>query len=276
MPRADQYIAFDLETTGLNPEFDRIVEIGAVLFDALGRELDLFDQLIDPRRPISPGARAVNGILDADLVGAPVAAEALPRFLAFVEAASDSPLVAHNANFDAGFLGRELRRAGLPIPFCPIHDTLALARRRLPTLRSHRLDRLADHFRLGATVSHRALGDAIVVKDVWLRLDGPNVESHTLVSYPVHDPTVGARPPQGWDNLDRAAREGWRVWIVYDGGTRGAGRREISPRGFAQRGGVSYLVAFCHLDAREKRFRLDRIREYEAVAAPGSAGPRYC
>jgi DNA polymerase III epsilon subunit family exonuclease len=276
MPPADQYIAFDLETTGLNPEFDRIVEIGAVRFDAQGRELGRFEQLIDPRRPLSPGARAVNGLRDADLAGAPVAADVLPEFLAFVGSAAGAPLIAHNANFDAGFLGREIRRAGLPTPPCSVHDTLALARRRLPMLGSHRLERLVHHFRLGATVTHRALGDALMVKDLWIKLDGPNAEARSLVSYPIHDPTSGARPPQGWDALDRAAREGQRVWIVYDGGTRGAGRREISPRQFTQRGGVSYVVAFCHLDAREKQFRLDRIREYEAVVAPGSAGPRYC
>ena len=193
MPPADQYIAFDLETTGLNPEFDRIVEIGAVRFDARGRELDRFEQLIDPRRPISPGARAINGIRDEDLAGSPVAADVLPRFLAFLEAASGGPLVAHNANFDAGFLGREIRRAGLATPPCSVHDTLALARRRLPMLRSHRLERLADHFRLDAAVRHRALGDALIVRDLWIKLDGPNAEAHTLVSYPVHDPTAGAR-----------------------------------------------------------------------------------
>ena len=158
----------------------------------------------------------------------------------------------------------------MPTPPCLVHDTLALSRRRLPALRSHRLACLVDHFRLGSEVSHRALGDALVVKDVWLRLDGPNAPAELLVSYPVHDPAVAARPPRGWEGLDRAVREGRRVWIVYDGGTRGAGRREISPRRFAQRGGVAYVVAFCHLGLREKFFRLDRIREHDAGGGLGS------
>jgi len=276
MPPTDQYIAFDLETTGLSAEFDRVIEIGAVRFDAQGREVDRFEQLIDPRHPISPGARAVNGIRDADLAGAPVASEVLPRFLAFVQAVPDVALIAHNAGFDAKFLGREFGRAGMPTPPCLVHDTLALSRRRLPELRSHRLVCLVEHFRLGSGVSHRALGDAVIVKDLWLRLDGPNAPAGSLVSYPVHDPAVAAQPPRGWESLDRVAREGGRAWIIYEGGTRGADRREISPRRFTQKGGVAYVVAFCHLGSREKFFRLDRIREYVPVAAPGSPAPGYC
>ncbi len=268
MPTTNQYIAFDLETTGLSAEIDRVIEIGAVLFDSQGREIDRFEQLINPCRSVSPGARAVNGIRDEDLALAPVAADVLPRFLAFVEAVPSIPLIAHNANFDAKFLGREFGRAGMPTPSRLVHDTLALARRRLPTLGSHRLASLVDHFRLGSEVSHRALGDAMVVKDLWLRLDGPSAAAELLVSYPVHDPAVAARPPRGWEGLDRAARDGRRVWIVYDGGTRGAGRREISPRRFTQKGGVAFVVAFCHLSSREKSFRLDRIREHDAGGSP--------
>lgn len=270
MPTTSYYIAFDLETTGLSAETDRVIEIGAVLFDSQGREVDRFEQLINPCRPVSPGARAVNGIRDADLAVAPVATDVIPRFLAFVEAVPNIPLIAHNAGFDAKFLGRELGRAGLPTPSCLVHDTLALSRRRLPTLRSHRLACLVDHFRLGSEISHRALDDALVVKDLWLRLDGPSAPADLLVSYPVHDPAVAAKPPRGWEGLDRAVRDGQRVWIVYDGGTRGAGRREISPRRFAQRGGVAYVVAFCHLGSREKFFRLDRIREHDAGGGSGS------
>jgi DNA polymerase-3 subunit epsilon len=276
MPPTDQYIAFDLETTGLNAEFDRVIEIGAVRFDAQGLELDRFEQLINPQRPVSPSARAVNGIRDSELSGAPLASTVLPRFLDFVQASTGVPLIAHNASFDAKFLGRELGRTGMPTPACLVHDTLALSRRRLPALPSHRLDRLVDHFRLGSEVSHRALSDALIVKDLWLRLDGPTAPAGSLVSYPVHDPAVAAQPPRGWESLDRVVQEGGRVWIVYEGGTRGADRREISPRRFAQRGGVAYVVAFCHLGSREKFFRLDRIRAYEAVAAPGSRSSGYC
>jgi len=56
-----------------------------------------------------------------------------------------------------------------------------------------------------------------------------------------------------------------RVRIEYSGGSRGSAPREISPRGFIQRGGVAYLVAFCHIDAFEKSFRLDRVERFEII-----------
>src|SRR4051794_609899 len=79
-----EYVAFDLETTGLMPEFDRVVEIGAVRFDAGGRELGRFERLVNPGRAMSASARAVHGISDRELVGAPPARAVLPQFLKFL------------------------------------------------------------------------------------------------------------------------------------------------------------------------------------------------
>ena len=144
-----EYVAFDLETTGLVARIDRVVEIAAVRFTASGQLIDRFEQLVNPERPMSPAAEAVHGISDADLAGAPVAREVLPRFLAFLGDPHATAMVAHNASFDAGFLGSELRRAGYQAPQHRIFDTLALARRRHPELSSHRLASLAAHWGLG-------------------------------------------------------------------------------------------------------------------------------
>lgn len=258
------YVAFDLETTGLSFEFDRVVEIGAALFDAAGRVVDRFERLINPERPISPGAQAVNGLLDSDLAKAPTASVVLPEFLAFLALAPEAPLIAHNAPFDAGFLGRELARLGAPAPTCPTHDTLALARRKLPNLRNHKLDTLARHFRIKQPVTHRAAADALVTMELWLKLEGPAEPRETLASHAIHDPIQSPRAPLGWDRLDQALKAGLRVRMIYDGGTKGAGEREITPLRFHRKGGVDYLLAFCHVDLIEKSFRLDRIREYEA------------
>ncbi|MGZ5973821.1 MAG: 3'-5' exonuclease, partial [Isosphaeraceae bacterium] len=138
-----EYVAFDLETTGLVAQRDRVVEIGAVRFRRSGQVTDQFEQLVNPGRSMSPAAQAIHGISDADLADAPPAWEVLPHFLAFLGDARATGLVAHNANFDAGFLGSELRRAGHSHPGHRVFDTLALARRRRPELRSHRLDCLA-------------------------------------------------------------------------------------------------------------------------------------
>ena len=69
----------------------------------------------------------------------------------------------------------------------------------------------------------------------------------------------------GWDGIAEAIVRGGKVRIEYAGGTRGSSPREVSPRKFDQKGGVAYLVAFCHIDALEKSFRLDRVRWYEVI-----------
>ena len=109
-----QFVALDLETTGLMAETDRIVEIGAVRFLPDGREIGRFQRLVNPQRPMSPAAYAIHGLSDADLADAAPAREILPEFLSFLGDADSTALIAHNAAFDAGFLGRELSRAGLP------------------------------------------------------------------------------------------------------------------------------------------------------------------
>lgn len=273
MPERREYVALDLETTGLMAETDRIVEIGAVRFDGQGRELGRFERLVNPQRAMSAAAYAIHGIGDADLVGAEPARVVLPEFLDWLGDAETTLLLAHNASFDAGFLGRELRRNGMvPAPYV-VADTLALARRQVPDARDHRLDTLARLLDLDPDGAHRALADSLRVMAVWLRLGGPSLPESALVSYPIAD-TRGAPPvPVGWERLSAAIAQGARVRIEYAGGTRGTGPREVTPRGFANRGGIAYLVAYCHLDSFEKSFRLDRVRSYEVVVATAAAAP---
>ena len=256
-----EFVAFDLETTGLAARLDRIVEIGAVRFSRHGTELDRFNQFVNPGCPMPPVAQAIHGISDAEVASAPFAREVLPDFLAFLGISGTTTLIAHNASFDAGFLGRELSRAGHRLPDHRVFDTLALARRRHPALRNHRLETLAEFFRLDRGRLHRALGDSLLAKDLWLRLEGPSAPAEMLVSYPIRDPREATIAPLGWETLDQAIISGSTVCIEYDGGTRGTSPRAITPLRFMQKGGETYIVAFCHLDSLEKSFRLDRIRK---------------
>jgi DNA polymerase III subunit epsilon len=265
-----EYVALDLETTGLMAETDRIVEIGAVRFLGDGQEIGRFQRLVNPQRPMSPAAYAIHGLSDADLADAAPAHEILPAFLSFLGNPGTTALLAHNAAFDAGFLGRELGRAGILAPSHSLFDTLALARRRLPQLASHRLDNLARVLGLDSTDAHRALADSLRVKAIWLHLDGESEAENTLVSFRMFDPKDSGPTPDGCEPLVNAAARGIMVQIEYDGGTRGATPRSITPRRFVQRGGATYLVAFCHLDLFEKSFRLDRIRCVEITTEPAA------
>jgi len=257
-----EFVAFDLETTGLSAASDRIVEVGAVRFDLSGRELGSFERLVNPLRPSGAGARAVHGISDEELARAETAAVVLPDFLRFLADPSETTLLAHNATFDAGFLGRELARLGRPMPGHAVVDTLALARKRWPALRSHKLDTLARRLDLDPTGPHRALADARRVAGLWLALGSGAEPGEEPLAYPIFDARGPLPAPRGWSEVAEAIGRDGVVRIEYEGGTRGLAPRDITPRRFANRGGVAYLVALCHLDRREKEFRLDRVRRH--------------
>ena len=120
------YVAADVETTGLSAaDGHRVCEFALLRF-LRGTVIDSFVSLVNPLRPIDPGASAVNGITDAMVAGAPTFADLLPRILDFL---ADDPLVFHNAPFDLSFLRSEARIAGGSWPGNRVIDTLALARR---------------------------------------------------------------------------------------------------------------------------------------------------
>ena len=181
-----QYIAFDLETTGLSAAMDRIVEIAAVRFLETGQEIARYQTLVNPERPVPSGAYAVHGLSDELLSHAPTAREILPAFLAFIGDACSTSLLAHNAAFDAGFLGTELEHAGLAIPDCKVIDTLPLSRMRLPMLSSHRLETIAKYLGLDPAGAHRAMADSLLVKQIWLRLEGPR-QADGLIAFKLFD-----------------------------------------------------------------------------------------
>jgi len=165
-------IVFDTETTGLNPnDGHRLVEIGCVeLFNRVetGRT---FHAYYCPERSMPAEAQAVHGLSDAFLSDKPCFEEGVEELLDFLE---DSPLVAHNAMFDFGFLNWELSDCGrLKIPLSRMVDTLALSRSRHPGAK-HSLDALCSRFGIDRShrVKHGALLDAQLLSQVYVELTG--------------------------------------------------------------------------------------------------------
>lgn len=165
-------IVFDTETTGLDNQTDRIIEIGCVELEnqfPTGRTLHLF---INPDgRQVHPDALAVHGITDAFLADKPKFADVAEEIAGFFEGAR---YVAHNANFDMGFLNAEYRRIGqIAVDPGLVVDTLALARRRHP-MGPNSLDALCRRY--GIDNSHRekhgALLDAELLTDVYIEMLG--------------------------------------------------------------------------------------------------------
>lgn len=165
-------ILFDTETTGLDPlGGDRVIEVACL---ELVRELPtgrVFHQLIDPGRDIPADATRIHGFTRADLAGKPRFAEIAEDLLEFI---ADSPMVAHNAPFDFGFIDMEFARAGLPnLDRARMVDTLALAKARFPGL-PNSLDALCRRFAidLSERTSHNALLDCRLLAEVYVELTG--------------------------------------------------------------------------------------------------------
>ena len=161
-------MAFDCETTGLSPQSDRLVELSAVKYVA-GQRVDAFSTLINPGIPIPDSASAVNHITNDMVRSASDPASAVAVFLDF---AGPLPLVAHNADFDIAFV-----RAAFsgPCPGYAYGDSLAIARKLLPSLSNHKLATCLQYLGIHPGALHRSEADAegcaaIVVR--WLRYRG--------------------------------------------------------------------------------------------------------
>ncbi|MDX1387495.1 MAG: exonuclease domain-containing protein, partial [bacterium] len=148
----------DLETTGLSPNGDRIIEIGALVVEQ-GKWVSSFSTLVNPERPLPPFITQLTGIHDKQVKKAPTFEEIAEEVF---ELFRGRLLVAHNARFDHGFLRNELGRLGLELPAKPL-CTVRLSRQLFPKERGHGLDRVIQRLGIPCSQRHRAVDDAKVV-----------------------------------------------------------------------------------------------------------------
>ena len=160
----NEYVIFDLETTGLDPDVDAIIEISALKVKD-GEIIDEFSTLVNPCMHIPYEASCVNGIVDDMVKGAPKIEEALKAFIAFV---GNNVLMGQNIKrFDLRFIQRDaVRHFGEQISNDYV-DTLFVAQRYLPELDSHSLESLADYYDISYDGAHRALADCRINKKVY-------------------------------------------------------------------------------------------------------------
>ncbi len=165
-------IIFDTETTGLDPlSGDRLVEIGCVEMVNRVATGNIFHAWFNPQRDMPMEAERVHGLSASFLADKPLFAERAADLLAFI---GDDPLVAHNAQFDFGFLNAELAASGFaPVSLDRMVDTLTLARRRHPGAK-HSLDALCTRYGIDRShrVKHGALLDAELLAQVYVELTG--------------------------------------------------------------------------------------------------------
>lgn len=254
---------FDVETTGLLPAHGhRVCEVA--LLRVRGNVVEArFETLIDPQRPLDPGAFAVNGISLEILHNAPCFMTIADRLLELID---DTVLVAHNAPFDVAFLTHELELLGYPAPLNPVLDTLTLARRLLRH-QSYSLSALAGDLGLPRPV-HRAMSDVLTLQGLFAHLVTHLAEQGITTLGDILRRQRGLLPdepePVPPPLIEQALREGRRLRIVYCSRTTTVPvERVIKPIELTQgRSGV-FLRAYCYLRNDLRAFALNKIEAME-------------
>ncbi len=168
---SDEMIAFDIETTGISLLECRITEIGAVrIVD--GKVTDRFDTFVNPECPIPAEITELTSITDEMVADAPKTKEALEAFFAFIgdkEGEQPHLMIAHNADFDMGFIRHYAEENGLSFTN-PYLDTVALSRHINKDLKNHKLDTVAEHYHLGDFHHHRACDDAEMLALIFIAM----------------------------------------------------------------------------------------------------------
>ena len=160
------YVIFDIETTGLDPRYDEIIEIGAI--KVIDNEIvDKFNELIKPKNKINEFITELTGITNEMLENAKSISSILPLFKEFIE---DNILIGHNVNFDINFVYDNLIKNNYDALKNDFIDTMRIGRKILPEFEHHRLIDLAEYFNINISNNHRALRDCEITFNVYNKL----------------------------------------------------------------------------------------------------------
>lgn len=162
----DKFVAIDVETTGLNPNWNEIIEVSAVRYIG-GQEVDAFESFVRPTRPVGAFITLLTGITDSMVAEAPTKTEIMPELRAFI---GDSVLLGHNVHFDINFLYDAIEDAGAPHLSNDFIDTMGLLRRIKGAEAPGSLAAAAQAYSISAPGHHRAGWDSRCAAELFLRL----------------------------------------------------------------------------------------------------------
>ncbi len=257
-----EFCALDLETTGVNPAYNRIVEIGVVKF-SLNGETDRFHTLVDPEVKIPENVIKIHGITDRMVMGCPKIEDLLSDFSRFIEG---SVLIIQNPRFDLSFIESIFRKNNINLKGLSALDTVRMAKKHFCCLPNHKLGTLAKHLDLEIQ-NHRALDDAIACMHVFIKIledrnFGPDNLFRDLLDFhgePVK-PGIKIEKAKGF-NLVPNISIGKEVMIKYIDSDGNITMRQILPKEFIRYGKKDYILAHCFLRDSERCFMTNRIIE---------------
>lgn len=157
-----KFVAIDVETTGLSPLYNELIEISAIKYEG-AKKLDTFSTLIKPKKEVSSTITNLTGITNKMLEDAPTIEKVMPELIEFI---GDNPIVAHNANFDYSFLQNNSNKS---FTNNKVIDTVAISRKMLPNLPNHKLNTVARYIGIQEEGYHRAEFDCECCAKIYMK-----------------------------------------------------------------------------------------------------------
>jgi DNA polymerase-3 subunit epsilon len=260
------YVALDTETSGQYPIADEIVEIAMVKWKGC-KEVDSFQTLIKPKKPMGEAVIKIHGITNEMVVEAPPIETKINEILKFIEG---SVIVAHHAPFDVGFLAWEFEKAGKSLPNEAVVCSSLLSRAVVQSPTNHKLQTMISLLGLTQTQAHRADSDARACWQLALHCMnkvGVNATLKEVVKTQKRtlwwqDYSLKAlEQNQRWRGIIEAVHLDKSVEFIYDSGSHKGKPRKAKPLGIVRNPDGDYFPAFCDIDKAVKRFYLNKIAE---------------
>lgn len=253
-------IAIDLETTGLSPLVDRIIEIAA--FKVTNDEISYFTTLVNPEIEIPPHTIAIHNITDEMVAQSPKLVEVLSEFQQFL---GDLPIVAHNAKFDLGFIVLGLQKEKLPLSNSPIYCSCKLARITHREVQNHKLGTLVKELNIPLVNHHRALDDAYASLMIFIksleRLKNETAQKSQgfLFSLGQFDKLNLEELPAHLDELNKLVKEAAVIEMQYSGGKHKNEFRPVKLTSLLNTPDGNILYARCLWSNMYKSFKINKI-----------------
>ena len=261
-------IAIDLETTGLSPLVDRIIEVAAYKITPAGTSV--FQTLINPELPIPPHTTAIHNITDEMVVGAPALNKVLSELKVFAE---NLPIIAHNAKFDLGFVVMGMQRLNIKLASNEIYCSCKLARFTHNESPNHKLVTLVQELNIPLINHHRALDDAYASLKIFLNSllrvnSAPTLTHHgRLFSLDQFEKLKSAELPAHLSQLEKLVQEAAVIEIMYSGGNYKNIFRPVKLISLLNTPEGNILYARCLLSELNKSFKLNKIVNLRSPSA---------
>ncbi|MDO9183663.1 MAG: 3'-5' exonuclease [Bacteriovorax sp.] len=261
-------IAIDLETTGLSPMVDRIIEIAA--FKVTPEGISLYATLINPEIPIPPHTTDIHNITDSMVIDSPKLIDVLEEFKEFL---GETPIVAHNAKFDLGFIVMGMQRSKIKLSEALIYCSCKMSRITHKEVLNHKLATLVKELNIPLLNHHRALDDAYASLKIFIQglerlKNSDNLEkqksdlkSHGLLfSLDQFDESKAEDLPLHLEELNKLVKEAAVIEIQYSGGTHKNQFRPVKLTSLLNTPDGNILYARCLLSDMYKSFKISKIK----------------